>query len=207
MVQAEQSVNFIENYIKFVTEKLAKFEAIGDLVRLNEVPTDKIYKAMANYYNICLMLISEYQRAKIEKLDMEIEYEAKYAEWFQEAKSSLYLDNAEKKAKPALKEIEQQIIATHRIDYFVWKRKLTSAEAKCEFFVRLRETLNKYDGILVGLASSMRSELRALSIENRAEIASQRFGITDTEPKFANSDPVPGNSGESPAYRLRGNSS
>jgi hypothetical protein len=50
----------------------------------------------------------------------------------------------------------------------VWKKRLASADAKCDFFIRLRETLNKYDGILIGLASSMRCELRALSIMDRA---------------------------------------
>lgn len=142
---------------------------------MNEIPIDKVFKAMANYYNVCLALNAEYQRAKITKLDIEIEYESKYAEWFQEAKAALYSVNEEKKAKPALKEIEQRIIASHRLDYFIWKRRLASAEAKCEFFIRLRETLNKYDGILTGLAASMRSELRALSIEDRAENASRRL--------------------------------
>jgi hypothetical protein len=171
----ENASNFIEDYVKFISENIKKFESIGDLIRLNEVPVDKVFKALANYYNVCLALHAEYQRLKIEKLDIEIEYEAKYAEWFQEAKASLYYANEEKKAKPALKEIEQQIIASHKLDYFVQKRRLAAAEAKCEFFIRLRETLNKYDGILTGLAASMRSELRALSIENRAENTSQRL--------------------------------
>jgi hypothetical protein len=171
----ERTSDFIGDYIKFVTDNLSKFESIGDLIRLNEIPIDKIFKAMANYYNVCLALHAEYQRSKIEKLDFEIEYEAKYAEWFQEAKASLYHANEEKRAKPALKEIEQQIISTHKLDYFVWKRRIASAEAKCDFFIRLRETLNKYDGILTGLASSMRSELRALNIEDRAENTSHRL--------------------------------
>jgi len=171
----EESVNFIEDYVKFVSEEIKKFESIGDLIRMNEIPIDKVFRAMANYYNVCLALNAEYQRAKIMKLDTEIEYEAKYAEWFQEAKTTLYHVNEEKKTKPALKEIEQQIIATHKLDYFVWKKRLVNAEAKCEFFIRLRETLNKYDGILTGLASSMRAELRALSIEDRAENKSQQL--------------------------------
>jgi hypothetical protein len=171
----ESASDFVENYIQFVSDEIKKFESIGDLVRMNEIPIDKVFKAMANYYNVCLALNAEYQRAKITKLDIEIEYESKYAEWFQEAKAALYSVNEEKKAKPALKEIEQRIIASHRLDYFIWKRRLASAEAKCEFFIRLRETLNKYDGILTGLAASMRSELRALSIEDRAENASRRL--------------------------------
>jgi hypothetical protein len=171
----EQQADFVGDYVKFVSEEINKIESIGDLVRMDEVPIDKVFKAMANYFNASIALNAEYQRSKINKLDVEIEYEAKYAEWFQEAKSALYFANEEKKAKPALKEIEQQIIATHKVDYFVWKRKLANAEAKCEFFIRLRETMNKYDSILIGLAASMRSELRALSIEDRAEGAAQRM--------------------------------
>jgi hypothetical protein len=172
----ENPADFIQDYIGFISENIKKFESIGDLVRLNEVAADKVFKALANYYNVCISLNTEYQRAKIETLDIEIAYEALYASWFQEAKSVLYHANAEKNAKPALKEIEQQIITSHKLDYFVWKRRLVSAEAKCDFFIRLRETLNKYDGILTGLAASMRSELRALSIENRAESTAQRLG-------------------------------
>jgi hypothetical protein len=180
----EQQTDFVEDYVKFVSEEIKKIESIGDLIRMDEVPVDKVFKAMANYFNACIALNAEYQRAKIIKLDVEIEYEAKYAEWFQEAKSALYYANEEKKAKPALKEIEQQIIVTHKVDYFVWKRKLANAEAKSEFFIRLRETLNKYDSILVGLAASMRSELRALSIEDRAEGTAQRLNglVKDGEP-------------------------
>ena len=181
----EQEPNFVEEYVKFISEEIKKIESIGDLIRLNEVPVDKVFKAMANYFNACIALNAEYQRSKIIKLDVEIEYEAKYAEWFQEAKSSLYFANEEKKAKPALKEIEQQIIASHKVDYFVWKRKLANAESKCEFFIRLRETLNKYDGILVGLAASMRSELRALNIEDRAEDTAKRMSgyVKETPPE------------------------
>jgi len=185
-----ENSEFINDYVKFVADNIAKFESIGNLVRLNEIPIDKVFKAMANYYNVCIALHAEYQRAKIEKLDIEIEYEAQYAEWFQEAKSSLYQANEEKKAKPALKEIEQQIIATHKLDYFVWKRRVATAEAKCEFFIRLRETLNKYDGILTGLAFSMRSELRALNIEDRAESTSQRLeGLVLEKQENFNIDP------------------
>jgi hypothetical protein len=173
--------SIIEDYVLFVQENVIKFKDIGQLIRQDEVAIDKVFKAMANYYNVCISLNQEYQRLKIEKVNLEIEHEAQYADWFQEAKTTLYSANEEKKAKPALKEIEQQIIATHRFDYFVWKRRLASAEAKCDFFIRLRETLNKYDGILTGLAASMRSELRALNIEDRAENRAERWGTKVSE--------------------------
>jgi hypothetical protein len=168
--------SMVEDYVLFVQENIAKFKDIGQLIRQDEVAMDRVFKAMANYYNICIALNQEYQRLKIEKVNIEIEYEAQYSDWFLDAKITLYSANEEKKTKPALKEIEQQIIASHRIDYFVWKKRLASAEAKCDFFIRLRETLNKYDGILIGLAASMRSELRALNIEDRAENRAEHWG-------------------------------
>jgi hypothetical protein len=172
----------VEDYVRFVQENVSKFKDIGQLIRQDEVALDKVFKAMANYYNVCVSLNQEYQRLKIEKVELEIEYEALYADWFHEAKLALYSANEEKRAKPALKEIEQQIISAHRLDYFFWKKRLASAEAKCDFFIRLRETLNKYDGILTGLAASMRSELRALSIEERAENKAERWGTKNANP-------------------------
>lgn len=174
--------NMVEDYVRFVQENIAKFRDIGQLIRQDEVALDKVFKAMANYYNVCLSLNQEYQRLKIEKIDLEIEYEAIYADWFHEAKLALYSVTEEKRAKPALKEIEQQIVSAHRLDYFIWKRRLSSAEAKCDLFIRLRETLNKYDGILTGLAASMRSELRALGIEDRSENRAERWGTKNSEP-------------------------
>jgi hypothetical protein len=185
--------NMVEEYILFVQENIERFKDIGQLIRQDEVAIDKVFKAMANYFNVCISLNQEYQRLKIQKVNLEIEYESLYADWFQEAKTALYSENEKKKAKPALKEIDQQIVAVHRLDYFVWKKRLASAEAKCDFFIRLRETLNKYDGILTGLASSMRSELRALNIEDRAENKAERWGTKTPETS------APSNSG----YRVR----
>jgi hypothetical protein len=173
--------NMVEDYVLFVQENIAKFRDIGQLIRRDEVALDKIFKAMANYYDVCLSLNQEYQRLKIEKINLEIEYEALYADWFREAKLAVYSATEEKKAKPALKEIEQQVISAHRLDYFIWKKRLAVAEAKCDLFIRLRETLNKYDNILTGLAASARSELRALSIEDRAENKAVRWGTKNPE--------------------------
>jgi hypothetical protein len=189
----------VEEYIAFIGNSIGEFQKIGNLVRQDEVAIDKVFKAMANYYNVCVALNQEYQRAKINRVSLEIDYETVYSEWFQEAKRQLYSINEDKKAKPALKEIEQQIIESHKMDYFTWKRRMSIAEAKCDFFIRLRETLNKYDGILTGLAASMRAELRALSIEERAENKSQRLGGFAQDSAAAKSDFEKGKSG----YRVR----
>jgi len=166
---AAETFNLEETFIGFVEKQIKEFQVLGDLTEDDEIPIEKVFYSMSQYYNMSLMLNSLYQREKIHLKDLELIYEAWYSDRFVEAKSNVKTENAGKTAKPALKEYEQWIIANYKEDYFNWKKRLILAESKCDFFIRLRESLNKFDGILTGLASAMRSELRALSIEERAK--------------------------------------
>jgi hypothetical protein len=163
-----------ETYLDFVEKQIKEFQILGDLTRGDEIPIEKVFYSMSQYYNMALMLNSLYQREKIHLKDLELTYEAWYADRFTEAKAAVRQQNESKSVKPALKEYEMYIKESHREEYFNWQKRLVLAESKCDFFLRLRETLNKYDSILTGLAASMRSELRALSIEDRAKPADDR---------------------------------
>lgn len=160
-----------ETYLEFVEKQIKEFQILGDLTRGDEIPMDKVFYSMSQYYNMALMLNSLYQREKIRLKDLELGYEAWYSDRFAEAKAAVRAENSGKNAKPALKEYEMHIKDAFRDDYFRWQRRLVDAECKCDFFLRMRETLNKYDSILTNLAAAMRSELRALSIEDRAKPA------------------------------------
>lgn len=170
----EENEKLIDEYITFVQSTSKKFESIGELATGNEVTPERVHYAMSMYYDTCRMLNEEYQRVKVEKTALELEYEDLYANWFQEAKEQLMAETSSRSAKPALKEIEQQLKITHKMDYFAWQRKLVQAEMKCDHYIRMRETLNKFDNILTNLAVGLRSELRALNIEDRAN-ARQKF--------------------------------
>lgn len=170
----EENKKIIENYIKFVQENIERFSDIGHLTRLTEVPIDLIYKALAKYYDVSLMLNSEYQRVKIDHEMLKQEYEMWYAEKFEVAKSEVASECASSKTKPALKEFEMRLKVKFALEYASYQRRLTVAECECDFFIRLRETLLRYDQILVTLSANMRSEMKSLSIENRAEAAANR---------------------------------
>jgi hypothetical protein len=158
-----------ETYLDFVERNIKEFQILGDLTAGDEIPIEKVFFSMSQYYNMALMLNSLYQREKIHLKDLELIYEAWYSDRFTEAKIAVRRQNESKSAKPALKEYEMYIKEAHREEYFTWQKRLTLAESKCDFFLRMRETLNKYDNILCNLATAMRSELRALSIEDRAK--------------------------------------
>jgi hypothetical protein len=162
------SFDLEETYLSFVERNIKEFQILGDLTKGDEIPIEKVFFSMSQYYNMALMLNSLYQREKIHLKDLELTYEAWYSDRFTEAKLAVREQNESKSAKPALKEYEMYIKEAYREEYFTWQKRLTLAESKCDFFLRLRETLNKYDNILCNLASAMRSELRALSIEDRA---------------------------------------
>lgn len=170
----EENEKLIDEYIAFVQSTSKKYEQIGELASGNEVTPNKVNYALSMYYDTCRMLNDEYQRVKVEKTALELEYEELYAAWFQEAKEQLMAETSTRSAKPALKEIEQQLKVTHKMDYFAWQRKLAQAEMKCDHYIRMRETLNKFDNVLTNLAVNLRSELRALNIEDRAN-ARQKF--------------------------------
>jgi hypothetical protein len=168
------SFDLEEIYLSFVERNIKEFQILGDLTKGDEIPIEKVFFSMSQYYNMALMLNSLYQREKIHLKDLELTYEAWYSDRFTEAKLVVREQNESKSAKPALKEYEMYIKEAHREEYFTWQKRLTLAESKCDFFLRLRETLNKYDNILCNLASAMRSELRALSIEDRARPSEAR---------------------------------
>jgi hypothetical protein len=166
--ESTESFDLEDTYLEFVQKNIKQFELLGDLTEGDEIPIEKVFYSMSQYYNMALMLNSLYQREKIHLKDLELTYEAWYSDRFIEAKIAIRQQNESKSVKPALKEYEMYIKEAHREDYFSWQKRLALAESKCDFFLRLRETLNKYDSILTNLASAMRSELRALSIEDRA---------------------------------------
>ena len=170
----ESNERLVDDYVAFVTRTSKKYERIGDIATGNEITPDKVNYALSMYYDVCRMLNEEYQRVKVEKTALEIEYDEIYAGWFQEAKTLLVQENASKSTKPSLKEIEQQVKSSHHIEYYEWQRTLAQAEMKCEHYIRMRETLNKFDSILTNLAVNLRSELRALNIEDRAN-ARQKY--------------------------------
>jgi hypothetical protein len=161
----------VENYIAYVQRMLSRFKETGDLIRENDVAVDKINKALAGFYNVSLALSAEYQRAKIEEKNLQLEFESKWDTWFSDARTlirSMY-KGGDKTIKPAVKEYEIQARMSNRDEYDEYQSKITVAEAKTQFLLRLRETLNKMDSILVTLSANMRTEMKSLSIETRGQ--------------------------------------
>jgi len=158
-----------EEYLEYVQDTIKKFSKIGDLIQNDEISPIQLNRALAQYYDISLMLNAEYQRQKIEHAYLETEYQIWYDEHFELAKNMVREEYSESKSiKPSVKEYETTLRRHFKTEWRDWDLRMKQSEAKVQFLLRLRETLNKYDNILTAISYNMRSEMKSLSIEDRS---------------------------------------
>lgn len=170
--QRKGEEDMIIHYVKNVEETLSRYQQVGDLIRETHVPMDKVYRALAMFYEVNNRLASEYQRAKVTHQALERKYEAWYDKKFTEARTAiidLYKMEVKGSLKPAVKEYEIYLRVENATQYEAWQINLQLAEAKVQFLLRLRENLERHHRTLTELSSSMRSEIRALQISEPSQ--------------------------------------
>ncbi len=167
VIELPEGKSITENYIEYVTVVLEKFGKIAKLAHDGEVSPDDINYGLAQFMEVNLGLLAEYQRAKTEDSDLDIEYQQWYDDKFLAAKEAVNEANTSKGTKPALKEYETYLRVTFKDDYWGWIKKKKASETRVSFIRRLVEQYKKYDQILTVLSSNMRQEMRTLSLPNR----------------------------------------
>lgn len=161
--------DYVEEYIDFVQDMINKYKSIGDLVdtATDEITPAKINTALSKYYNVSLALCAEYQRAKINYEAKSIEFQNWKDTIFEQAKAAVLAEYSETKIKPSVTEFETRSRTLNAQEYTRRTMELHTAESKMRFLLRMLDTLNKYDSILTAISYNMRSELRALSLDDR----------------------------------------
>ena len=176
-----------KEFLDYVKNAIQKFGEIGKLVRKGQVHPEEINYALAMYMETSLILNAEYQRIKMIHLDLEEDYKRWYDEKFDEAKERViqeYKANGTT-TKPNLKEIEIRLRNYYRKQYDDYQKKLKVANAEVRFLLRVLETYKKYDNILTNLSQNMRSEMKALSLENRVNAGSaERSPVNKVRSRF-----------------------
>lgn len=166
----EQLNEKVNNYIEFVNDMIDKYKKIGELIDndTQTVTPERINSALSLYYNVSLALIAEYQRAKINYEAMSIDFQNWKDRNFEEAKATVlaeYENNT--KIKPSVTEFETRARTLHEAEYSLKSMELNEAESRMRFLLRMLDTLNKFDSILTAISYNMRSELKALSLDER----------------------------------------
>lgn len=159
----------VNNYIEFVNDMIEKYKKIGELIDpdSNTVTPERINSALSLYYNVNLALCAEYQRAKINYEAMSIDFQNWKDKNFEEAKATVLAEYEDKKIKPSVTEFETRARTLHEAEYSLKTMELQEAESRMRFLLRMLDTLNKFDSILTAISYNMRSELKALSLDDR----------------------------------------
>ena len=165
----EKLTEKVDSYIAFVNNMIDKYKKIGELIDTDSqtVTPEKINSALSLYYNVSLALIAEYQRAKITYEAMSIDFQNWKDKNFEEAKATVLAEYEDKKIKPSVTEFETRARTLHEAEYSLRNMELQEAESRMRFLLRMLDTLNKYDSILTAISYNMRSELKALSLDDR----------------------------------------
>ena len=165
----EQLSEKVNSYIEFVNDMIAKYKRIGELIdpESGTVTPERINSALSLYYNVNLALCAEYQRAKINYEAMSIDFQDWKDRNFEEAKATVLAEYEDKKIKPSVTEFETRARTLHREEYTRRTMELSEADSRMRFLLRMLDTLNKFDSILTAISYNMRSELKALSLDDR----------------------------------------
>ena len=165
----ENFESIAQRYVRYVESMVSEYRTIGDLVD-NESETitpEKINTALSQYYNMSLAICAEYQRQKINYESLKLEFDIWQDTIFEEAKRQVIAEYSETKIKPSVKEFETRARMNHLEEYSERSMNLTEAESKMRFMLRMLDTINKYDSILTAISYNMRSEMKALSLDDR----------------------------------------
>ena len=159
----------VNNYIEFVNDMITKYKKIGELIdpESGTVTPERINSALSLYYNVNLALCAEYQRAKINYEALSIDFQDWKDRNFEEAKATVLAEYEDKKIKPSVTEFETRARTLHREEYTRRTMELSEADSRMRFLLRMLDTLNKFDSILTAISYNMRSELKALSLDDR----------------------------------------
>ena len=157
----------VSEYLSFVQEQIDKFKKNVRLISDDHITPEAINRALAEFQEINSTLIAEYQRAKMDQYKIESEFQDFWDSEVAKAREEI-LSNIEGKKYPAYKEYELLAKQRNYDRYRDFQDRLKIEESRVAFLRRLLESFKKQDNILVNLSLNTRSELKALSLEDRA---------------------------------------
>jgi hypothetical protein len=158
----------IENYIQFVQETIEKYKQNVDLVGNGYLTPDMINEALANYSAVLFSLTAEYQRIKAQTYEKRLQFDSWWDEKFVETRRELNDTSLPASKWLSKQEIESEVRYRYKEEYQEWKRSLFELEHKESFYRQMLDNWKKIDNILTNLSLNMRSELKSLSLEDRA---------------------------------------
>ena len=155
------------DFLESTQDSLDKINEQSTLIKDGEIPPSLLNNALANYQGLNSFLIRQYEISVLEDEELKDEYKMIYSKWFVDTRNKLNDSRVSSKFASAT-EIEANALVDNREEYLMFKRKLNLSERKVSMYRRLLDGFKIQAQMLVNISNNMRSELSALSVENRA---------------------------------------
>lgn len=149
------------------SERINFIESIGNLISNGQVTPEALNEGLANYFSINRFLVTIYEQVVQELEETKIQYDMWYSELFIQEKAKLN-DGRPQSKFASQAEINSAVIVNNQNDYKEKKYEILQKERRVSFYRRLLDSWKVQSNILINLSQNMRSELMALSVENRA---------------------------------------
>ena len=170
--------NQFEEYLELVDRVVKKYSDTTKLIHEGAVSPEDLNRALAQYLEVSIVLIGEYEQANVEFTVVKNKYQEWFDEKFVETKNRMN-EGLTGSKKLAVKEYETELRVTFKKEYREWQDKLVVLELKVGFFRRLNESYKQYDRILTALSGNMKQEMVSLSLGNRMNTSEK--GVSDNK--------------------------
>lgn len=165
-----------EKYVDYVIEFIDDFKSKVQLLNKQgtEILPCYLNKAIAEYGSYSATLVAEYARLRGYIKTVKRGFDEWYSKAFMDTRNRLRNEATSSKTI-AVKEIEMAVKTYNSEKYYEYMDAIDDAELKLDYIENLIKFYKRLDSLLVSLSYNMRSELSALSTQNKAN------GITEQE--------------------------
>ncbi|MEI7509695.1 MAG: hypothetical protein WCJ62_09565 [Flavobacterium sp.] len=156
----------MNDYEKFVVENLNKFSEYSNFGK-QEISPWEINMALGAYHEVSVTLLSEYQKAKYILNQVKRNFTVWYDEKYLEARKELNNPNDPASKWASTKEIDSHTRVKNKEEWLSKTEQVEEQEQRVSFLSGLRDSWKAFDSMLVNLSQNSRSEMKALSIQDR----------------------------------------
>lgn len=153
--------------IDFIEEQIQKMKKIYTLGNSTLITFDELNKALINYFNIQLSLLSLYSQLKMEFQIAEEDFNNWYADKYILVRSELNPRTISAQKWYSQKEIEFEVINRYKKEYNQYKQNLLNADLKLSFIRRLIDGWTTQSYILSTLSKNLISEKNGSEVDTK----------------------------------------
>ncbi|MFW6225417.1 MAG: hypothetical protein ACOC3V_00495 [bacterium] len=157
------------NYLEFVETTIKKYQKYSQFINYetSEITPEAVNTALAQYNDILLMLISEYNRKKDDYNKISLDYQLWWDEKFSNIRRELNPMNAPASKWASKSEIESEVRVQYKNEFLDWQKNLLKIEQEKSFIGNLLDAWKKMDSILITLSTNLRAEMKSFSVDSR----------------------------------------